>query len=477
MSDFLIELGANPTARKMIKGLGLPLPMPQRLARSTDPIAERPLEGRVALFGAAAGSDLAATLAPILGAAGAQVYTLGAVEPGPWTEAAEAWGRPASHLGDLELEEGVKPAAIVFDATGVDSAASLKCLHVFFKPIIRRIAKNGRIVVLTRTPAASQPVAVAAARRAVEGFVRSIAKEVGAKGATANLLNVNDGAEDALAGPLRFFLSVRSAFVTGQKLVVSRTVKRPAVTPLVGSLDGKIALVTGAARGIGKATAACLAREGAKVLLLDRPGDSEPLAESARQIDGVPVPCDVTAADAADVIRAALAEHGDGKVDIIVHNAGVTRDKTLARMDDGQWDLTLSVNLEAIINLTEELKGDIAKGGRVIALSSTVGISGNFGQVNYATSKAGVIGYTLALAPKLARRGVSVNAIAPGFIETRLTAAIPVATREVARRLSALAQGGLPQDVAEAITFLATPASVGVTGQVLRVCGGNFTGA
>jgi 3-oxoacyl-[acyl-carrier protein] reductase len=143
------------------------------------------------------------------------------------------------------------------------------------------------------------------------------------------------------------------------------------------------------------------------------------------------------------------------------------------------WDQALDINLGAVVTITEALlaNGSLRDQGRIVCLSSVAGIAGNMGQTNYAASKAGIIGLVDHLAPRLAERGITVNAIAPGFIETRLTKAIPTVIREVGRRLSALAQGGLPQDVGEAITFLSSPGACGVTGNVLRVCGGAFIGA
>ena len=174
-----------------------------------------------------------------------------------------------------------------------------------------------------------------------------------------------------------------------------------------------------------------------------------------------------------------LALEALGGVDVVVHNAGVTRDKTLAKMSESQWDLAVDVNLGAVARITEALvqRKVLREGGRIVCLSSVAGIAGNVGQTNYAASKAGVVGFVRRLAPELADRGVTVNAIAPGFIETRLTDAMPTMIREVARRLSALGQGGRPEDVGQAIAFLSTPGAVGVTGHLLRVCGGALVGA
>jgi 3-oxoacyl-[acyl-carrier protein] reductase len=148
-------------------------------------------------------------------------------------------------------------------------------------------------------------------------------------------------------------------------------------------------------------------------------------------------------------------------------------------MSENLWDQVIGINLEAVLRITDSLleHGTLRDGGRVISLSSVSGVAGNMGQTNYAASKAGIIGFTRKLAQLVKSRGITANAIAPGFIETRMTAAIPVVVREAGRRLSALGQGGLPEDVAEAITFLSTPGAAGVTGQVLRVCGGALIGA
>jgi 3-oxoacyl-[acyl-carrier protein] reductase len=164
-------------------------------------------------------------------------------------------------------------------------------------------------------------------------------------------------------------------------------------------------------------------------------------------------------------------------LDILVHNAGITRDKTLAKMDIKYWDQVLNVNLQAILNINDALLPSLNEGGRVIAMSSISGLSGNFGQANYAATKAALIGYVAALAPELSSRGITVNAIAPGFIETAMTAKMPLMTREGGRRLSNLQQGGLPEDIAEATLFLTSPGAAGITGQTLRVCGGSMIGA
>ena len=213
-------------------------------------------------------------------------------------------------------------------------------------------------------------------------------------------------------------------------------------------------------------------------MCLDRPADDARAAEVAHAIGGELLALDLTDGAAPAAVAAHLSTRHGG-VDIVVHNAGVTRDRTLARMPADQWTNVIDVNLLAMARLDGALdaRGLLRDRGRVVALSSVSGIAGNLGQTNYAASKAGVIGYVRARAQALAARGVTVNAVAPGFIETRLTAAMPALVREAGRRLSALGQGGLPGDVAEVITFLSTPGAAGINGAVLRVCGGALVGA
>jgi 3-oxoacyl-[acyl-carrier protein] reductase len=236
--------------------------------------------------------------------------------------------------------------------------------------------------------------------------------------------------------------------------------------------------VTGAARGIGASIADTLARDGATIIGVDVPQNADPLRKVISKIGGTELLLDVTAVDAAQRIAAHAQEHHGG-LDIVVHNAGITRDRRLVNMRTDAWDAVLDVNLRAPERITKYLveSGALRDGGSIIGVSSIAGIAGNNGQTNYATSKAGVIGLVQALAPALAERQIRINAVAPGFIETEMTAKVPFAIREVGRRINSLQQGGLPIDVAETIAWFADPASAGVTGNVVRVCGQSMLGA
>ena len=478
MSDFYLELTQSPVGRKVVSSLGLPTP--PTLARNDSAWQEQPLTDTTVALGAGPGGRVTAELAEAISGTGAAVVSVDG-----FGNAAEV---PATGTATPAKDDapGTKLHAALLDASGLKTPADLRALYDFFHPIARQIQANGRLIVVGTPPESAKGVAAKTAARALEGFVRSLGKEFGKKGIAAALVLVAPGAEAHLAGPVRFALSKPSAFVTGQTMVVSNTAKGEPATSWAAPLAGKVALVTGAARGIGEAIALTLAREGAQVICLDRSGEEEALAEVTSKLataGGKPLAVDITAEHAPSRIAAFVTETFGG-VDIVVHNAGVTRDKTLARMSEQWWDMVLDINLGSILEINDALttapKGGTAPlrdGGRVICVSSIGGIAGNFGQTNYAASKAGVIGYVQALAATLAKRGITVNAAAPGFIETRMTAAMPFGVREAGRRLNALSQGGMPEDVAELITFFASPGAQGVTGQTVRVCGQNLVGA
>lgn len=470
MSDFLLKVGQKSLMGKFMSSLGVPVP--PTLRRDRSPWADRPLKDEKVIVGGK--GNLHPYLAEGMCSLGMDVLITDC-DINEYRKSAEAYSRSVSTLNDQE--EIPKTHALIYDATRFDSMDDFAYLHAFFHPIIRSIASSGRVIICGGVPQEQKSAISSAVMAGLDGFTRSVAKEVGYRGATAQLVYVHEGAEDRIPEILRFLLSDASVYMSGQTLYVSKTVRPPKSLSYAKPLEGKVALITGAARGIGEATAAEMALQGATVICLDRPEDDKLLSSVARKIHGKALMQDLGLNDAPQNICRYIQENLDG-LDILVHNAGITRDKTLGKMTEKQWQDTMAVNFNAVVNITEHLLSEVFQSnGRIVCLSSIAGIAGNFGQTNYATTKAGLIGYIQGLSPTVARRGITCNAVAPGFIETRLTAAIPMMTREVGRRLSNLSQGGLPEDVAQVITWLSSPSAYGLTGNVVRVCGGNLLGA
>ncbi|MEV7116195.1 3-oxoacyl-ACP reductase [Streptomyces anulatus] len=440
MADRYLHLTGTAPGRFLTRRLGLPQPAPLRRWTLETPR----LDGSL-LHLTAGTSAIRDGLAKVLAGTGLTVETRAA-----------------------------RPAGIVLDATGVTSARGLAEVHAALHPVVRSLAPGGRIVVIG-TPPPVEDHHQAAAQQALEGFVRSLGKEVG-RGSTVQLLRLPaDGTPEAAESTLRFLLSPRSAYVSGQVIELTAAAPGP-VTDRDAPLAGRTALVTGAARGIGASVASVLARDGAHVVVLDVPGAQDDLVRTADRLGATALPLDITAPDAAARIVAAAP---DG-LDVLVHNAGITRDRRLANMPAERWAQVIEVNLDSVLRTTDELlaSGALNRGGRIVATASIAGIAGNDGQTNYAASKAGVIGLVRSLGPRAAaEHGVTVNAVAPGFIETRMTAAVPFLIREAGRRMNSLSQGGLPADVAEAVAWFAQPDSGAVNGQVLRVCGQSLLGA
>ncbi len=379
---------------------------------------------------------------------------------------------------------GVRPGAGVVDATALATIAELEGLRQVLRPAMRALEKSGRVIIVATEPAALDSTEGRAVAQAIDGFTRTVAKELRG-GATANLVLTGEGVGVAdLRTTLAFLLDGRSAFVSGQAWRVGPAAASPTVADPARPFTGRVVVVTGAARGIGAEIARVFSRDGADVVAVDVPAAGDALAKVANEVRGSALQLDITAADAGGRIADhVIRVHGPrARTWAVVHNAGLTRDRMLANLDEGAWASVLEVNLAAQLRLNEvlldaALPGGLDEAGRIIAVSSTSGIAGNKGQANYAASKAGVLGLVRAEAAALAGRPVTVNAVAPGFIETEMTARIPFVQREVFRRVNSLGQGGLPVDVAEAIAYLADPGSGGVTGQVLRVCGQNLVGA
>ncbi len=245
-----------------------------------------------------------------------------------------------------------------------------------------------------------------------------------------------------------------------------------------GQLDGRVALVTGASRGIGRAVAMELARQGAKVIgTATSEAGAQDIAAYLKDagLDGAGITLNVTDAAACDAVLAQI-EKDFGAVSILVNNAGITRDNLAMRMKDEDWDAVIDTNLKSVFRMSRlVMRGMMkARGGRIINITSVVASSGNPGQANYAAAKAGVAGMTRALARELGSRNITVNCVAPGFIDTDMTKALPDASREALVGQIALGRLGQPEEIAAAVAFLASPNAGYITGNTLHVNGGMY---
>jgi 3-oxoacyl-[acyl-carrier protein] reductase len=444
MNDLYQGFSSSPIGRLLVKNLGLP--SPTKLERY---VAGSPLvDGTV-----------------VVGGTGRLVESLPGI--------LDVLGIDSTNT----VEDDQRYKGLVFDATGITDSSRLEELRDFFTPKLRRLATCPRVVVLGTPPELVEgPERVA--QRALEGFTRSLGKEVG-NGGTVQLVYVAEGAEGAATSTLAFLLSPKSAYVSGQVVRIGAHGATSAgeVADWTRPLEGQVALVTGASRGIGEQIARVLHRDGATVVGVDVPQLADDLQRLMKELDGHWLALDITAKDAPQRLAHHLKEKHGG-VDVVVHNAGITRDKKLANMAEDKWESVIAVNLTAPERITRELLDQkvVNANGSVVGVASIAGIAGNVGQTNYAASKAGVIGLVDSLAEEL-EEGITINAVAPGFIITQMTAAVPFATREVGQRLNAMAQGGLPVDVAETIAWYASPGSSAVNGNVVRVCGQMMLGA
>ena len=467
MSDFLRTVAMNPLARRIVKAAHIPIPLPPILSRAEGPWAHEELQDRqVVLFEAglqpSSNSSLSAS-----GSLCASLVRAGAV--------ISKGGLLGDHLEDCGYR------GLVFDARKLKTVSEMRELYEVFHNQVRSLAGGARIVLLAKIPISESSPEAVAVQESLIGFTKSLAKELGSKGIGVNILQVNDGA--SIDGALRFFLGSRSSYITGQVITIGLAGAENQTYTAI--LRDRHIVITGAARGIGAEIARVAYREGAKLLLIDHPNSSVELDSIAAETKAETFCVDLNSPIMEERLLKELWSHAP--LHGFVHNAGITRDKTIARMDQSQWDMVQRINFQVPISITEALlaveqRDLVARDASFVFLSSIGGIAGNAGQTNYAASKAGLIGYVKGLSVRGLLNGDAqnrqrFNAVAPGFIETKMTEAMPFAMREVARRLNSFRQGGLPIDVAEAVVYLMSTAGSEISGQSLRVCGQNLIGA
>jgi len=367
--------------------------------------------------------------------------------------------------------------SLVIDATSYQGERSYLTLYKTVHENLKYLSTNARIVLIAKASQPSLSTEENTFSQALVGFSKSLAKEVGRKGSTVNIIftstkQISENPK-ALVAPLGFLLSAKSAFVSGQ--VVSINNNKNDLT--VNKDKQKTAIVTGAAQGIGAAIAEKLSNDGYLVIGIDIEPMKALLTTTMANLSGEAFTLDVSDSCAGEqLIQLGKKHHG---FDLVVHNAGITRDKTLGKMPEQWWQQTLNINLLSVMRINKSLlsQNSINSGGRIVCLSSMNGIAGQGGQTNYACSKAGIIGYVASMSRELSTKNITINAVAPGFIETKMTKKMPFAPREMGRRMNALGQGGLPTDVAETVAFFATDDCYAISGQTVRVCGLNIIGA
>ncbi len=457
MGDSYLKFANTQLGTKLTSMLGLPRPLHlKRHELNADVI-----DGNVVLGAAGAGRLLAAL--------GDKLHAMGVT----------ASSYPTALLSFSVLQATDQSAgntkALIYDASELSDLESTAGLYDFFHAQVRSVRPNGRVIVFARSPQTCTNPEMAVVQRALEGLVRSLAKEL-RQAITVQLVYVDVGGEANIESTLRFLLSTKSAYVSAQVIRVSAGDFLGEVADWAVPLLGRKVLVTGASRGIGLSIAEVMCRDGAQVTCLDIPSAKLELNRLSERLNTKQITLDVSVENAPEELAQAACM--DGGWDVIVHNAGITRDKTLARMTSQQWAQVVDINLSAQqrINTALMAAGAINSGGTIISLASISGIAGNRGQTNYAFSKAGVIGMVQAYAPILEKQNITINAVAPGFIETDMTASMPLAVREAGRRLNSLSQGGLPVDVAETVAWLANP-SAALNGNIIRVCGQSLLGA
>ncbi len=472
----------DPRIRAILSKLPLPFSLPTELRRTPSRAEGGELAGMRALL-TGLGDDLDRALLSTVRQAGAEVGVAAAI---PWSSLPvgvrhESWPDDTAESLIQIVRDGGETPVLLVHRLGVDSgdpARNSQTDRLFAAAqAASHLPANSRFVIVAGSDLSSDSSELLIAL--ASGTVRTAFKEFGRIGTTAHLVRAQSADVGAVAELVAYLGGPHAAFVTGLDLRASGG--QGEISSGNRTLNGKHALVTGGARGIGAAIALRLAQEGAAIWINDLSSAAAPAEAVIQAIVAAGGRAQFIGADLgteAGITEIAASIKGSaGKLDVVVHNAGITRDKTLRKMSLQNWRQVLQIDLGALVRLQAALDPLMANNSSLIAMSSVMGIAGNFGQANYTAAKAAVLELTRQWARQGAVRGTRANAIAPGFILTEMTAQIPLFNREMAKQLTALAQPGTPDDVAELACFLASPRSRALNGAALRCDGGMALGA
>lgn len=491
MTELFDSLTRGYLGKRLIKALSLPVPAPLLRPSEIRFSNQKTLQGHIILSGFAP-DDLFKTCMQALIAENSSHH----IDPKlHWHGATSAQSQLLINTHGLQtLPSHLPPnsrgtfSALILNTQSYRSPQAIDQLYTDCKALLPLLDKRGHAILLSPIDEQSNPTSKTSGitNLFLEGFtslVKCLAKEIASEAITINHLMVNPQQLSAIPTLLDYLLSHRSCYVTGQALTVGDSVtehKWPlrarqanVKSPLERTpANQPLALLTGAGGCIGRAITHKLAANGFKLILADRTQKQFVLRDLAEQTGGTPLTLDLTRPNSIAILSDCIDEHG-GQLHALIHNAGITQDRLFKNMTPEAWQNVLDINLWAPAEITQFLLKDkkIADHGRIVLMSSVVALSGNRGQSQYCFSKAGLIGLMRDLLPTIAKSGITINAIAPGFIDTPMTRKIPGHIREFTKRLNAFAQPGHAEDVAEAVSLCCDPTAEHFTGNILRVCG------
>lgn len=494
MSEFYEGLARGYLGKRLIKALSLPYPAPLLRPSEIRFRNQNTLQGHIILSGFTP-DDLFESCIDTL----TRENPAHAIDPKiHWHGPTTPESRMAINTHGLQTLPAHLPpssrgtfSALVLNTQHYRSPEALEALFNDCQALLPLLGKRAHILLLSPEKTLIHTTHQQRYLQAFTALTKSLAKEIAPEATTINHLRLYDNRHQSLPALLRYFLSNRSSYVTGQCVsagqipAASRWAKKTATNsaaplaasnpephPASNNAKKPLVLLTGAAGGIGQAIAHRLAADNFRTILVDQPREKFALRYLAEKTGGIPLSLDLTRPNSAGTLAECIDEQG-GQLQSLIHNAGIIRDRLFKKMDPQDWESVLDTNLWAPINITEALLKEkkLADQARIVLMSSVMALSGNRGQTQYCLAKAGLIGFMQDIAPQIAKSGMTINTVAPGFIDTPMTQKLPKRIREIAKRCNAFAQAGRPEDVAEAVALCCQPTADYFSGNILRVCG------